>query len=71
MEKKLIQRKKTKKIKMESKNWLQKKARSIEDNIKSLDSDFSSLPPYKKGKEAGGFISACIDSLVDVIFPSK
>jgi hypothetical protein len=56
---------------MENKNWLQKKASNIESNIRNMDSDFSKVPPYKKGKKAGGFISSLIDFIVDGIAPSK
>ena len=55
----------------ENKNWLQKKASSIENNIQKLDDDFSKAPPYNGGKKTGGLISGLIDILVDAIAPKK
>ncbi|MGJ8743528.1 hypothetical protein [Polaribacter sp.] len=56
---------------MENKNWLQKKASNIENNITKMDDDFSKVPPYKAGRKAGAFISSLIDFIVDGIAPSK
>jgi hypothetical protein len=56
---------------MENKNWLQKQAGAIENNIKSLDNAFSKTPPYKSGKKAGGLISDLIDFIVDGSIPQK
>ena len=55
----------------ENKNWLQKKASAIENNIKNLDADFSKVPPYIGGKKAGEFISNLIDFVVETIAPNK